>query len=293
MNNKSIHISSQNEQVSTALLLAAGTGSRLSPLTDSIPKCLVPVNGISILERLVDSLKSYGFKRLVVVVGHHEECIRDFLGTRAGEMEITYITSPLYKTTNNIYSLWLARNIIEEPFLLLESDIIFKISLLKDMLRPDRIAIARLHPGMNGTTVTIDHHQEVKAFGVSGSNSHDARQYKTVNIYSLSRYSWNIVRERLERHISNNKVDGYYETVFSELVSEGILHFNPVLFGTNQWYEIDTLDDLHDAEQIFPQHAIVPISSGINLPFHQAARQAVRPAPVPMLPIIQAKASTH
>ena len=75
----------------------------------------------------------------------------------------------------------------------------------------------------------------------------------------------------------------------SELVAEGSLHFTPVLFGANQWYEIDTLDDLHAAEQIFPQHALVPISSGIDLPFPQA----VPPAPVPMIPIIPAKASTH
>jgi NDP-sugar pyrophosphorylase family protein len=247
--------------VSTALLLAAGTGSRLSPLTDMIPKCLVQLNGISILERLVDSLKSYGFKRLVVVVGYHEECIRDFFCTRAGGMEITYIQSPLYKTTGNIYSLWLAKNIIDEPFLLLESDIVFEMPLLKEMLRPDRIAVARLQPWMNGTTVTIDHHQEIDAFWASGifCDTLDAKQYKTVNIYSFSTISWKLIKERLEQYISNNKIHGYYETVFSDLVREGSLHFTSVFFETNQWYEIDTLDDLHEAEQIFPKYALVPM----------------------------------
>ncbi|KKM72297.1 hypothetical protein LCGC14_1421920 [marine sediment metagenome] len=285
--NKCIPISPGNERVRTALLLAAGTGSRLSPLTDWLPKCLVPINGISILERLVNSLKSHGFKRLVIVVGYHEKCIRDFLGARAGGMEITYITNPVYKTTNNIYSLWLARKAINEPFLLLESDVVYSRPL-KHMLRPDRIAIARLQPWMNGTTVTIDSHQEIKAFWASGSdrNSLGARQYKTVNMYSLSSYSWDIVKQRLEQHISKGKVNGYYETVFSELVAEGSLHFTPVLFGNKRWYEIDTLDDLHEAEQIFPQQALVPISSGIDLPFNQA----VQPASVPM---IQVKTSTH
>jgi choline kinase len=286
--NKCIPISPGCERISTALLLAAGTGSRLSPLTDMKPKCLVPVNGISILERLVDSLKSHGFKRLVIVVGHQEECIRDFLGTRAGEMEITYISSPLYKTTNNIYSMWLARNVIDEPFLLLESDIVFETHLLKNMLWPDRMAIAKLLPWMDGTTVTIDQHQEVEGFlpSVNDRDSLGAKQYKTVNIYSFSTTSWNLIKERLDRHISNNKVNGYYETVFSELVAEGSLHFTSVLFDNKQWYEIDTLDDLHEAEQIFPKQALVPISNGIALPFNQA----VRSAPVPM---IQAKASTH
>jgi CTP:phosphocholine cytidylyltransferase-like protein len=121
---------------------------------------------------------------------------------------------------------------------------------------------------MNGTTVTIGSHQGINAFWASGSDcdSLDAIQYKTVNIYSLSAISWKLVKERLEQHISNNKVNGYYETVFSELVAEGSLHFTPALFGTNQWYEIDTLDDLHKAERIFLQHALAPISDKIDRP---------------------------
>ena len=83
--------SDDDTPVRTALLLAAGTGSRLSPLTDSTPKCLVEVNGIPILERLVRSLRSHGFKRLVVVVGHLSEVIQDYLGSRYADIEITYI----------------------------------------------------------------------------------------------------------------------------------------------------------------------------------------------------------
>ncbi len=130
MKNRTIGLSLKNEQVRTALLLAAGTGSRLAPLTDLVPKCLVPVNEISILERLVDSLQEHNFKRLVIVVGHRADSIRNFLGSRAGGMEIVYVTSPLYKTTNNIYSLWLARKVINEPFLLIESDIVFDSEML-------------------------------------------------------------------------------------------------------------------------------------------------------------------
>ena len=107
-----------NKCVTTAVLLAAGTGSRLYPLTENAPKCLTLVNGVSILERLVICLKQRGFKRLVVVTGHLEKSIRRVLGSRAYGMVIDYVFSPLYKTTNNIYSLWLVRKIINEPFLL-------------------------------------------------------------------------------------------------------------------------------------------------------------------------------
>ena len=89
---------------------------------------------MSILERLIAGLNLHGFKRLVVVTGHLENYIRDFLGDQVGGMKIDYIFSPLYKTTNNIYSLWMAREIINEPFLLLESDLVFDESLLDAMM---------------------------------------------------------------------------------------------------------------------------------------------------------------
>ncbi|MBC8208466.1 MAG: phosphocholine cytidylyltransferase family protein [Desulfobulbaceae bacterium] len=249
MKDRIICPSLKNEQVRTALLLAAGTGSRLAPLTDLAPKCLVPVNEISILERLVDSLKEHNFNRLVIVVGHQADCIRNFLGTRSGGMEITYIVSPLYKTTNNIYSLWLARKIIDEPFLLIESDLVFDPKLLKGMLCPDRIAVGKSHAWMNGTTVTINNTQKVDAFHC-GAHNHDDNHYKTVNIYSLSSATWQLVRERLESHISNNLVNGYYETVFADMVDEGSLSFSPVFFDCNRWYEIDTISDLRIAEKM-------------------------------------------
>ncbi len=153
-----------NERITTALLLAAGAGSRLYPLTQDSPKCLTLVNAKSILERLVINLKHQGFKRLVIVTGHKENCIREFLGTNYRDMEIEYIFSSLYKTTNNIYSLWMARNVINEPFMLIESDIIFDVSLLDDMCYPDRMAVSLMQIWMNGTTVTVDGANSVTGF---------------------------------------------------------------------------------------------------------------------------------
>lgn len=249
MKQRTIYTDLVTKPVRTALLLAAGTGSRLAPLTDSTPKCLVTVNEISILERLVSSLQDHNFNRLVIVIGHQGECIRDYLGTRKGGMDITYIKSSLYKTTNNIYSLWLARKVINEPFLLVESDLVFDTEMLTDMLSPDRIAVAEIEPWMNGTTVTVNDHMEVDAFH-SGTASPDEEHFKTVNIYSLSSATWRLVRERLDQYISSNMVNGYYETVFADMVKEGCLSFTPVYFDTSSWYEIDTITDLQAAELI-------------------------------------------
>jgi len=245
------HIGPENERVTTALLLAAGLGNRLNPLTQNMPKCLTMVNGVPILEQLVSSLDQHDFKRLVVVTGHFENCIQDFLGTQVGGITIDYVYSPLYATTNNIYSLWMAREIIREPFLLIESDLVFDVSLLDDMLYPDRIAIARMQPWMNGSTVTVNRFQEVKAFWIGKAGPSDELMYKTVNIYSLSLSSWHQIKERLDQHISAGRVNDYYETVFEEMVADGSLSLQTVSFDGKPWYEIDTIEDLAEAEEMF------------------------------------------
>ena len=245
------HSYHHKEHVTTALLLAAGIGSRLYPLTGDAPKCLTIVNGMSILERLIFSLNQHGFKRLVVVTGYMGNHIREFLGNQIGDIAIDYIFSPLYKTTNNIYSLWMAREIINEPFLLLESDLVFDESLLNAMLYPDRIAVAKVRPWMNGSCVTINKSQQVKAFLAGNSDSFGAIKYKTVNIYSISLPSWHRIVKILDKRISDGKVNDYYETAFAEMIADGSLSFEIVSFDGKPWYEIDTLEDLANAEKLF------------------------------------------
>ena len=100
------------DRIRTALLLAAGTGSRLQPLTEDSPKCLTEVNKTTILERLIRGLRAWDFERLVVVVGHLDSCVRDYLDSLASGLTIEYVRSDKYLTTNNIYSLWEARHAI-------------------------------------------------------------------------------------------------------------------------------------------------------------------------------------
>lgn len=249
LNKKSRH--NNDGRVTTALLLAAGTGSRLYPLTQNAPKCLTLVNRRSILERMVSSLDRHGVERLVVVTGHLQSSIRDFLGNQVGAVAIEYVFSPPYETTNNIFSLWMAREVINEPFLLLESDLVFDDSLLSDMLYPDRIAVATTQPWMNGTCVTVNRSKQVKAFLRGDEDSPGEMRYKTVNIYSLSLASWHGVVRKLDQRISAGRVNDYYETVFAEMVAAGNLSFDIVSFDDKPWYEIDTIEDLAEAEKLF------------------------------------------
>ena len=262
------------KRITTALLLAAGTGSRLLPLSKKSPKCLTLVNETSILERLIKSLNQNRFKRLVVVTGHLEERIRNFLETRAGNLTIEYVFSPLYKTTNNIYSLWMARNMINEPFLLIESDLVFDPSLLSEMLYPDRIAIAKMKPWLNGSTVTINASNTINAFHSDAANGSGGIRYKTVNIYSLSVSSWHLVIEKLNQFILAGRVNDYYEKVFRQLVIEKSLSFEAVFFDHKPWYEIDTAEDLAFAERLFP--------AKVRLPFGNLVTNYLKKADLPV-----------
>ena len=237
--------------VTTALLLAAGTGTRLQPLTLDAPKCLTEVGGVPILERLVNNLRAQGFKRLVVVIGYLGDRIQEFLQQHAADMRVDYVINPDYRTTNNIYSLWLARQQIREPFLLVESDLVFETRMLDDMLQPDKMAISRMLPWMNGTTVELGLEQRVTAFRKGGEICDDACQYKTVNLYSVSLDSWCKIEERLSRYVSAGRLGEYYEAVFAEMVADGTLSFDGVFFDADRWYEIDTRTDLYAAEKLF------------------------------------------
>ncbi|MGO8683354.1 MAG: sugar phosphate nucleotidyltransferase [Thermoleophilia bacterium] len=242
--------------VRTALLLAAGLGSRLAPLTAARPKCLVSVNGVPILERLVCSLDNHGIKRLVIVSGYQAEMIRDYLGESFGGIAIEYIVSPLYATTNNSYSLWLARQVIDEAFLLVESDVVFDDHLLAPLLQPDRIAVSRQLPWMSGTTVTLDAGGNVKAFyppppGVYGQHCTDPEHFMAVNICSLTRDTWGEVCERLDCHVAAGRTGCFYESVFEEMAAAGSMAPLAVIFPSESWYEIDTPADRAAAELLF------------------------------------------
>jgi choline kinase len=243
-------------RITTALLLAAGIGSRLFPLTQNSPKCLTLVNDKSILERLINNLKSQGFKRLVIVTGYKKECIMEYLGEKSGDICIEYVYSPLYNTTNNIYSLWMARNIINEPFVLFESDLVLNSTLLDDMVYPDRMAVALMQPWLNGTTVSVNKAKMVTKFQKGTTDFYSDIRYKTVNIYSFSLLSWQAIVKRLNQHITEGSVNCYYETVFAEMIDNKSLAFESVSFDYKPWYEIDTIEDLAEAELLFPKEFI-------------------------------------
>lgn len=244
----------ERPQVRTALLLAAGVGARLAPLTNSRPKCLVPVGGTPILERLVRALDGHGIDRLVIVAGYRAEMIRAYLGESFGGIAVEYVVSPLFATTNTLYSLWLARDLIDEPLLVIESDVVFDEPLLVPLLRPDRIAVSRQLPWMNSSTVTLDAGGIVSAYFSQPPGVYDdcipADRFLTVNICSLGRDAWREVGVRLDRHVTAGHACSFHDIVFNEMVADGSMVLSAVIFPADRWYEIDTPADRDAAERL-------------------------------------------
>ncbi|WP_020405441.1 sugar phosphate nucleotidyltransferase [Hahella ganghwensis] len=237
-----------NNHIQTAVILAAGTGSRLQPLTQQAPKCLTPVGNHTILQQQLNHLRSHSIHRLVMVIGYMGDHIKHYMADQAPDFSVEWIDNPQYASTNNIYSLWLARSAITEPFLLLESDLVFDGEQLTEMLELDRMAISPRQNWMNGTHVEIDADNSVIRF-IQPPEDIPTDCYKTVNIYSFSQTSWQRALQSIHKMVKAGQLDAYYETAFARLVAKGQLKLHAVKFDPDRWYEIDTLDDLQAAKQ--------------------------------------------
>jgi len=228
--------------VATAVLLAAGTGSRFNASGEAIPKCLAEVGGVSILARLFENFSAGGITRVIIVVGFKGALIREAVCTLTKTIEVEFVENPDFATTNNIYSLWLAKEVIKEDFLLVESDLVFDKQLIQAMNTLNCIAVSPVQPWMQGTTVDVGENALVTRFHLASAKG-VAGAHKTINVYALSYTSWQRVVERLGQHIKKGNTGSYYELTFSELLDEGLLVFTAVVWPSDQWYEIDTPTD--------------------------------------------------
>ena len=141
--------------IQQAVLLAAGTGSRLLPLTASCPKCLVKVRGRAIVDTLLDGLKALGIEEIVVVTGYQAEALREYLSARTS-FRWRFVDNPRYATTNNILSLQVASESIAAPFVLVESDIYTRPEVMAPLATPDTMIVAPYTADMDGTAITMD-----------------------------------------------------------------------------------------------------------------------------------------
>ena len=174
-----------------ALILAAGMGSRLKDLTADNTKCMVKVNGVTMIERMLNQLENKAFSKIIIVTGYEGQKLIDFIETLDISTPIEFINNPIYDQTNNIYSLWLAKDkLLEEDTVLLESDLIFEDSILDALLddsRPTLALVDKYESWMDGTVVQLDEDDSISAFvpGKKFVYRDIDSYYKTVNIYKF------------------------------------------------------------------------------------------------------------
>lgn len=176
-----------------AIILAAGMGKRLGEYTKNCTKCMVPVNGVTLIDRLLGQLSKLGLNRIVIVVGYKGKELIDYVGKEYMGLKIEYIKNLIYDRTNNIYSLALAKqHLQEDDSLLIESDLIYDdgiFDLLINNPHPNLALVAKYETWMDGTMVRIDEDNNIvnfvpkEAFKYSDIKDY----YKTVNIYKFSK----------------------------------------------------------------------------------------------------------
>ena len=241
-----------------AIILAAGMGRRLKKLTENQPKCMVTVNGIPMIERMLKQLDQYHLNRIILVTGHKGRELQSFVSSLSLSTPVTYIDNPVYKTTNNIYSLYLAKDqLLTDDTILLESDLIFEQEVLTQIISnpyPNLALVAHFESWMDGTVVLLDEQDNIMKFLTRKDFRFEDihTYYKTVNIYKFSR-SFSATHyvpflEAYSKALGNNE---YYEQVLKVISLLDDHDLKATRLENGFWYEIDDEQDLDIAESIF------------------------------------------
>ena len=248
-----------------AIILAAGMGRRLGELTRDNTKCMVPVNGVRLIDRLLGQLSKLSLHRVIIVVGYKGQELREYIESQYGKMltancQLQFAKNPIYDKTNNIYSLSLVKQqMMEDDTLLIESDLIFSdrlFSMLVENPYPNLALVAKYESWMDGTMVRIDEDNNIvnfvpkKAFNYADVGKY----YKTVNIYKFSRdfiqHKYVPFLEAYCAALGNNE---YYEQVLRVITLLDHTDLKALPIGDEKWYEIDDIQDLDIAETIFAE----------------------------------------
>ncbi len=252
-----------------AVILAAGKGTRLRPLTNTVPKCLVEVCGKPILQYEMEALEHAGVEHCVVVVGHLGESVTNRVGPQFGRMSVSYVANQDYWRTNNLYSLWLARRQLDDDTVLLDGDLLFEPALIDDLVRlryEDVAVVDVFQPFMNGSVILAEDGLATSLV-LGAEQSPDFcydRALKTVNIYKLSQSTLrDCFLPRLDWWVAQGRTDQFYEAALAGLIDDGDVQLGVHLAGRRLWMEVDTREDLRNAEKLLATEQFHEVNSHV------------------------------
>ena len=241
-----------------AIILAAGMGKRLKELTQNNTKCMVKVNGVTLIDRMLHQIERQHLSRIIIVVGYEGQKLIDYIGTLNIQTPIVYIRNLIYDKTNNIYSLALAKDwLCKDDTLLFESDLIFEDSVLDALVSDPRETLAlvdKYESWMDGTCVKLGEDDSIEAFvpGKKFKFNEIKDYYKTVNLYKFSKhFSKTHYVPFLDAYQSALGQNEYYEQVLRVITMLDDPEIKAKRLDGQRWYEIDDIQDLDIAESIF------------------------------------------
>lgn len=242
-----------------ALMLAAGMGKRLKKYTNDNTKCMLEVAGKKLIDRAIESIVKAKIKKFILVIGYKGQELKKYIEEKYInlDMEFVFIENTEYATTNNIYSLWLAKNeMSKDDTILLESDLIFEDRVISEMVKDKRknlVAVAKYQEWMDGTVVLLENSEIKQMLSKKMMTSQLISQYyKTVNIYKFSKeFFSNVYIPFLEAYQKAVGRNSYYESVLSCILNVENIKLNAFDMSNDEWYEIDDEQDLEIAEAKF------------------------------------------
>lgn len=241
-----------------AIILAAGMGKRLKELTSNATKCMVEVNGVTMIERTLGHLEKLGLKRIVFVVGYEGQKLKEYVESLHISTPLEFIDNEVYYKTNNIYSLYLAKEkLVEDDTLLLESDLVYEEAVIRKLVEhpyPSLTLVDKFESWMDGTCVTLDEEDNITAFLSKREFdfSKTDEYYKTVNLYKFSKeFSEKHYVPFLEAYCKALGTNEYYEQVLKVITFLDDPQIKAVKLNGEKWYEIDDVQDLDIAETLF------------------------------------------
>jgi choline kinase len=243
------------------VIVAAGSSTRLRPLTDALPKCLLSIGDKTILQRAIEILLDAHITKIGIVVGFQAEKIQSFLKRQFPRVKIRSILNPNFSTTNNAYSLLLARDFFLEPtsrttlndhLLMFDSDIIFHPGLL-DLLKYHKdenvlaVRVAGIHDGEE-VRAAVDRSGYVSRIGKDVPI--DQSFGESIGIERFNHESARALFDVLEQQLKQGSGrTGYYEAAFQEMIDKGT-RIRAVDIGKLPVIEIDSKDDFEIAERV-------------------------------------------
>lgn len=242
-----------------AIFLAAGMGRRLKELTRNATKCMVEVNGQTMIERSLHNLELLKcVDKIIFVIGYEGDKLREYVDSLGIDIPIEYIRNDIYDKTNNIYSLYLAKDkLMEDDTLLLESDLVYEEAVIRKLVEnpyPSLVLVDKFESWMDGTCIKIDDDNNIISFldKKRFDFSETGEYYKTVNLYKFSKdFSIKHYVPFLEAYCKALGHNEYYEQVLKVITFLDNPEIKACKLNGEKWYEIDDVQDLDIAETIF------------------------------------------